>query len=180
VKIKIIIVLSVFSLDCWLSTAMAQDIAGNEIEEIEANEVDTKIESSTLRQYLWPIHALLAGLCTVQLIASMIIARRRSRDKFWLAKHKTLGLVSPPLILIAIGVAYTMVGIFEASHFSIPHTWIGLAAGSLTLGLPLLGFSMFWSPKKRKVLRILHVWLGRLALLFLVVGCISGLFFAYT
>ena len=144
-------------------------------EQIEVVEVVQQIGPPSLRPVLKPIHAVLMGLCTLQLLAGMLIARRRLKDKFWLPKHKTLGVTSPLLLLVAAGVAYTMVDSSGSSHLSVPHAWLGLTAGGLTLLMPLLGFSIFWLPKRGRTLRTLHAWLGRLALLLLSIGCVSGI-----
>ena len=89
--------------------------------------------------------------------------------------HAVLGVTSPLLLLVAAGVAYTMVDSSGSSHLSVPHAWLGLTAGGLTLLMPLLGFSIFWLPKRGRTLRTLHAWLGRLALLLLSIGCVSGI-----
>ena len=147
-------------------------LAAEEIEVVEAVE---QLGPPALRPVLRPIHAVLMGLCTLQLLASMLIARRRLKDKFWLPKHKTLGVVSPLLLLVGAGVAYIMVGSSGSGHFDVPHAWLGLTAGGLTLMLPLLGFSIQWLPERGRTLRAFHVWIGRLALLLLSIGCVSGI-----
>jgi hypothetical protein len=147
-------------------------LAAAEIEVVEAAE---QTGPPALRPVLKPIHAALMGLCTLQLLASMLIARRRLKDKFWLPKHKTLGVVSPLLLLVGAGVAYTMVNSSGSGHLSVPHAWLGLTAAGLILLLPLLGFSIFWLPGQGRTLRALHVWMGRFALLLLLFGCVSGL-----
>ena len=63
----------------------------------------------------------------------------------------------------------------STAHLSVPHAWLGLTAGTLAQALPLLGYSILWLPGRAKTLRPLHVWLGRLALLLLLIGCISGI-----
>lgn len=146
-------------------------LAAQEIEVVEAAE---QLGPPALRPVLKPIHAVLMGLGTMQLLAGMLIARRRARDKFWLPKHKTLGVVSPLLLLVGAGAAYAMVDSSGSGHLAVPHAWLGLTAAGLTLLMPLLGFSIQWLPGRGRTLRALHVWIGRLALLLLSIGCLSG------
>ena len=144
-------------------------------EEIEVIEAVEQISPPAMRPVLRPIHAVLMGLGTLQLLAGMLIARRRLRDKSWLPKHKTLGVTSPLLLLVGAGVAYTMVDASGSAHLFVPHAWLGLTAGGLTLLMPLLGFSIQWLPGRGRTLRAFHVWIGRLALLLLSIGCVSGI-----
>lgn len=126
------------------------------------------------RPQLWLIHAVLMGLGTLQLIVSMLIARRREEDRNWLAKHKTLGVTSPLLLLVALAVAVYMVGLRDSGHLQVPHAVFGLIAIGLVVLTPLIGFSML----KMKPLRPVHVWVGRLALLMLLGVAASGLLVA--
>jgi hypothetical protein len=123
---------------------------------------------------LWLIHAVLMGLGTLQLIVSMFIARRREHDRNWLAKHKTLGVTSPLLLLVGFAVAIYMVGLRNSGHFQVLHAIFGLIATGLVVATPVVGFSML----KSKSLRPVHVWTGRLALLMLLGVLVSGLLVA--
>jgi len=123
---------------------------------------------------LKPVHAALMGTAALLLLVSMLIARRRSRDKSWLAKHKVLGVAGPLLLLIGVGVAYAMVDSFGADHFSVPHTWVGIAGVGLALIMPILGFSILRLPGRSRALRPVHVWIGRITLLLLVTAGVSG------
>ncbi|MHC5035845.1 MAG: DOMON domain-containing protein [Planctomycetota bacterium] len=127
------------------------------------------------RPLLWPIHAVLMDLCTLFLLASMAIARRRSTDKLWLPKHQTLGIVSAILLLVGLGVAVYMVGFSSGDHFRVPHAFFGAAALLLALTAPILGGLIFRAPESRATLRTLHVLVGRLAILLLILSSVSGL-----
>jgi hypothetical protein len=159
-------VLLVLILGCSLAAAA---------EEIQVLDAVEQVGPPALRPVLRPIHAVLMGLATLQLLVSMLIARRRSRDNSWLPKHKTLGVTSPLLLLAGAGVAYTMVASSGSGHLSVPHAWLGLTTVVLVLILPLLGFSIFRFPNRGGTLRALHAWIGRFALLLLLTGCVSGI-----
>jgi len=124
---------------------------------------------------LKPVHAALMGTAALLLLVSMLIARRRKKDKSWLVKHKTLGVVGPLLLVIGVGVAYIMLESFGADHFSVPHTWVGITGVGLALIMPFLGFSIFWLPKRSRALRPVHVWTGRITLLLLVTAGVLGI-----
>jgi hypothetical protein len=124
---------------------------------------------------LKPVHAALMGTAALLLLVSMLIACRRKKDNSWLAKHKTLGVVSPLLLLIGVGVAYTMVDSFGADHFSVPHAWVGITGVGLALIMPFLGFSIFWLPGRSRALRPVHRWVGRITLLLLLTAGVSGI-----
>jgi hypothetical protein len=123
---------------------------------------------------LWLIHAVLMGLGTLQLVVSMFIARRREKDRSWLAKHKTLGVTSPLLLLVGLAVAIYMVGLRDGGHFQVPHALFGLIAIGLVVTIPIIGFLML----RKNPLRPVHVWTGRLALLMLFGVAVSGLLVA--
>jgi hypothetical protein len=112
------------------------------------------------------------------LFIGMFIARRKAKDRGWLARHQTLGLVGPALLLVAFGVALTMVSLEGGGHFRVPHAFVGAGALLLSLVMPVLGFSMLKPGGNRAKLRRVHVWLGRATLVVLAAGALTGLFSA--
>lgn len=143
--------------------------------EIEVVDVVEQAGPAAALPVLKPVHAGLMGTAALLLLVSMMIARRRRKDNSWLGKHKALGMVGPLLLAAGVGVAYAMVESFGADHFSVPHTWVGITGVGLALIMPFLGFSLFWLPGRSSVIRPVHVWTGRIALLLLLTAGISGI-----
>lgn len=160
-----------------LMVALALFLLGGSLaaahEEIEEIEVVEQAGPAALPE-LKPVHAALMGTAALLLLVSMLIARRREKDRSWLVKHKIMGVVGPLLLVTGVGVAYTMVDSFGADHFSVPHTWVGITGVGLALVMPILGFSIFRLPGQGRRLRIVHVWMGRITLLLLVTAGVSG------
>jgi hypothetical protein len=144
-------------------------------EEIEVIDVVEEAGHTASLPALKPVHAGLMGTAALLLLVSMLIARRRRKDNSWLGKHKALGVVGPLLLAVGVGVAYAMVDSFGGDHFSVPHTWVGIAGVGLTLIMPLLGFSIFWMPERSSAIRPVHVWIGRITLLILLTAGVSGI-----
>lgn len=126
---------------------------------------------------LWPIHAALMDLAIALLFVSMFIARRKNLDRGWLARHQTLGIVAPLILLAALGTAIYMVELGGGGHLQVPHTWLGVATLFFLLDMPVLGFVMLRAPnpETRATLRFVHVWMGRILLAALLVSSLTGL-----
>ena len=127
---------------------------------------------------LWPIHAMLVDFAALLLFIGMAIARRKAKDRGWLARHQTLGLVAPVLAVMGAYVAWFMVSTASTEHFRVPHAWAGAAVVGLSCLVPALGFLQFRVARGKAGIRFAHVWLGRLTLAGFVLAGLSGLFAA--
>jgi hypothetical protein len=157
----------------------ADEDAGEQVEEIEMIEEIVEMETvpgiGMKIPMVWPIHAVLAAYCAVLLIISVLIARNRSKDTLWLAKHKTLGMVVVGIMLIGFGVAFYMVSLGSKGHFTIGHSYLGLAAIIFICAVPTFGLIML-KVKKSRVLRKIHVWAGRLTITLMIIAGGLGLY----
>lgn len=179
-----IIKLSVVLLACmyWLAStplnaAQKPHDANSDTSVQTVQEVKEVISAITIPAN-WPVHATVMSFTTILLIIGMFIARNRSKDRFWLPKHQTLGVVSPFLMLIGFGSVSYMLLVEQQPHFEIPHAWYGLTVTVLTFLVPTLGFVMMKKPGSKMPLRKIHVWIGRLTILGMLGVIVSGLFAA--
>jgi hypothetical protein len=127
---------------------------------------------------LWWIHAMLMDFAALLLLVNLVIARRKAKDRGWLARHQTLGLVAPAIAAMGVAVAWFMVSLGSPAHFRGPHAWIAAGTMALTLAMPVLGFLQLHAPGGRFAFRMAHIWVGRLTVLALFGTGLTGLFAA--
>jgi hypothetical protein len=130
------------------------------------------------RPSLWWIHAMLMDFAAVLLLINLVVARRKAKDRGWLARHQTLGLVAPAVAAMGAAVGWFMVSLGSPDHFRGPHAWIAAGTMALTFAMPVLGFLQLYAPGGRYAFRTAHVWLGRLTVLALFATGLTGLFAA--
>lgn len=121
-------------------------------------------------------HALPMTLSFILMTAGMLVARYGKKNKKWLAIHKPLGGGGALLGLIGLGFGFRMVALSTGLHFRVFHAWLGLCALVLAIAAPLLGQAMFKVKKNKAEIRKLHRWVGRLAIIFMALTIISGLY----
>lgn len=167
-------------ITCFGVVTGAEEDAGEQVEDIEIIEeiVELAIVPSGGMKIpmIWPIHAVLVAYCAILLIISVLIARNRSKDTLWLAKHKTIGIVVVGIMLIGFGVAFYLVSLGSKGHFTIGHSYFGLAAIILVGAVPTFGLIML-KVKKVRVLRRIHVWAGRITITLMIIAGGLGLYY---
>jgi hypothetical protein len=166
-------------ITCFGVVSGADQDAGDKVEDIEIIEEIVELEvvpnAGMKIPVIWPIHGVLAAYCAILLIISVLIARNRSRDTLWLAKHKTIGMVVFGIMLIGFGVAFYMVSLGSKGHFNIGHSYFGLVAVILVGTVPTFGWVML-KVKKARVLRKIHAWAGRITITLMIIAGGLGLY----
>ena len=125
---------------------------------------------------LWPIHAVLMGLSFLAMLTGMFISRYGKGKKWWLKTHRGLGTGGGIGAVIALVIATIMVSVSHGYHLSSPHSIIGLITIVLIILTPLIGSRML-KPKAsgKKVLRVVHRWIGRVTLVMMAATILFGL-----
>ncbi len=177
-RLKCKIVVSLFVAQAVLATgwvAIADETEGNPQEEIEEIVEFEEIDPQWTRMpKLWPVHGIVAGYGTLLLIISMFIARNKKRDRHWLVKHQTIGVVVMGILLIGLGVAVYMVSLWPGGHLRVGHAYLGLSIAILMVIVPLLGWLVTNQTWKPTHLRPLHRWAGRVTILLMLVAGLLG------
>ena len=121
-------------------------------------------------------HALPLVLSFILMTAGMLVARYGKKNKKWLAIHKPLGAGGALLGIVGLGFGIRMVAMSTGIHFRVPHAWLGATALVLAAVAPILGQAMFKVQQHKAEVRKAHRWVGRLAIILMLLTIISGLF----
>jgi amino acid transporter len=119
------------------------------------------------------IHAgfMIAGFCLMAVgIITAMFMRGRS---WWLRVHRRCETVALICVFLGLATALFMVSRHGGPHFSIPHAWLGLAAGIAAACTYLIGRLQMKTGGAR--MRPLHRWAGRLTGAMLLLNLLSGL-----
>ena len=130
---------------------------------------------SAILIYVLP-HALPMVLSFILMTAGMLVARYGKKNKKWLAIHKPLGAGGALLGILGLVLGFRMVALSTGIHFRVPHAWLGATTLVLAVAAPILGQAMFKVKKNKAEVRKAHRWVGRLAILLMLLTIISGLF----
>jgi len=103
--------------------------------------------------------------------AAMYVRRKR----WWLAFHRTAGLLGSGAILFGACAAVSMVALSLGEHFRIGHTYLGAATAVCAIAVPVLGFLQFKAGVRSGMIRAMHRWSGRFTLLIAFVTILTGL-----
>ncbi len=119
-------------------------------------------------------HILSMAGAFLLLAAGVFVAMFRRNMPDWLKLHKTMN--SSGMALALAGFFFVVLGIslVQGEHFTIPHTWVGLAVISSLLIAVLLGQLMFAVGAQAVKLRPWHVWWGRATVILMIVNIILG------
>ena len=129
------------------------------------------------RRILLPIHAISLSTAFLLLLFGMLVARYLKAKRWWLKVHRLNGLLSPLLGLIGVGIGFWMVSTGSGRHFRVPHSIVAAATIVLLAATPLVGYLMLHKRVgAKKTLRVLHRWVGRLALTAMLATLFLGLF----
>ncbi len=134
-------------------------------------------ESKTSRKGLFFVpHMLAMGLALTAMLAAVAIARYMRGRKWWLKTHRPLGITAGVLAAAGFVFAVLFVGMAGGAHFRVPHAWSGLAALAAAFAAPFLGQGFLKSKKNKPLLRTLHRFAGRAAVLLMTLAAILGLY----
>ena len=124
---------------------------------------------------LWPVHAVLMSTSFVLMVLGMIFMWLKK--KTWrMNVHKKMNLAGAIMGVVALGIAVYMISASYGVHFSVTHSIIGIITLVLLVLNPTLGFVMLKTKTLNKtVLRAVHRWNGRGALVLMAVTIILGL-----
>lgn len=134
-------------------------------------------ESKTRRSgFLFLPHMLGMSLSLALMLAAVFISRYLRSRKWWLRTHRPLGIAAGVLAAAGFVFAFLLVGASSADHFRVPHAWFGLAAMAAAFSAPFLGQGFLKSKKNKPLLRTLHRWTGRTAVLLMTVTALLGFY----
>ncbi len=123
---------------------------------------------------LWPYHASLAIFGFALLVWGMTFARRK--EKWWLKKHKLLGISGTALAVAGMTMAAYMVSAASQEHLRVPHAYLGSFVILLLIITPALGLLQLRAANENKAkIRRIHRLFGRIALLLTALNILFGL-----
>ncbi len=120
------------------------------------------------------LHAALLSIALLLFICGSSIARFAMGKRWRIRIHRAAGTAG--FLSALLGVAAIVLSIEKTSgtHFSVPHTWIGLTAAAGTVFAFVLGNFLIVTKKRHQQIGTGHRWVGRLTLLLMVPALISG------
>jgi preprotein translocase subunit YajC len=129
-----------------------------------------------LRELL-PVHIVLMSLAGAGMITGAIIARYfKRRTKKWVKLHKAFQWGSAVCAVLGIVAAVIMVEVTTGIHLRVAHSIVAVASfGAIVLAITA-GYGFLRRKTHKKELRIMHRWLGRVAILAWLVTITLGLF----
>jgi hypothetical protein len=107
-----------------------------------------------------------------------LIAKFMRGRTWWLKAHRRLGMIGPLCVCAGFVMAYIMVSLYDGDHFGVRHAYMGLLSVFFVFLTPILGVLQFRLREYASVIRIMHRWSGRTAILVMLLTIISGLFHA--
>ncbi|MDD5712572.1 MAG: cytochrome b561 domain-containing protein [Smithellaceae bacterium] len=111
--------------------------------------------------------------------ATVIVARYQRKRRWWLKIHRQSGALAAIIALPGLIAAITYVAISEQPQFDTFHAYWGVGTIATLALTPFLGWLQFTVGKTmREKIRTVHRWIGRLALLLLITGIVTGLIYA--
>jgi hypothetical protein len=128
---------------------------------------------------LLPIHAVLMSLSFALLLAGTIVSGFFKKKRWWLKSHRRLQWTGGISGIAGLATAVYMVWVSTGVHFRLPHSMSGLVGIVLIIANLAFGLAIFKAKKeKKKRIRILHRWTGRIVLGLMAAVIILGLMIA--
>jgi uncharacterized membrane protein len=125
---------------------------------------------------LFFIHATLMALGFMLVFLALVVAMTQRKKRWWLKRHKAIGLTGGSLILLgAIAAIAAVASTPEGNHLRTPHTWLGVLTVLAAIITPTLGLLQFRIPKKVGTIRVVHRLSGRLLNLMSPIAVFLGL-----
>ncbi len=121
---------------------------------------------------IWQIHALLMAIGTSILIYVALLPSFFRGKKNWFRIHKRLGLVGGITIILGLITAIYMVTTGIGIHFRVIHSYLGIFTVLCSFSDIVIGYLAI--NRRIRILRIVHLWLGRASFLLLIITVIMG------
>ena len=119
-------------------------------------------------------HAVLMCIGFLFLLAGFVIVRFMKRKVWRLTIHKVCGTSGALCAALGFCAVFLDIALAGGQHLSIPHSYVGIAAVVLAIAAPVLGLMQFRARQRVKVVRGLHIWSGRTALVLMFINIILG------
>lgn len=123
---------------------------------------------------IW-VHAGFMAVAFILMLAGAVIVRFFKKKRWWLTAHRRMGLAGSVGVTIGVAGAFVMVSLFEGSHLSVPHTYIGVISFLSALLTPTLGIMQFRLWQRAASIRTIHRWSGWMTIILMTTTIISGL-----
>ncbi len=126
---------------------------------------------------LLPIHIAAMSLSGASLLTGGAIARyRKNKTKNWLKQHKAFQWSGAVLGLLGIAAAVTMVEVSTEMHLNVRHSIVAVTSFAFIVLAIIAAYVFLRKKKHKKEFRIIHRWLGRIAILAWLYTIVLGLF----
>ncbi len=114
---------------------------------------------------LLPIHIALMSLTGVSLLVGGVIAKyRKNKSKNWLKQHKIFQWSGALFGLLGIVTAVIMVEVTTGMHLNVTHSIVAAVSFGIIILAITAAYGFLKKKKHKKELRIVHRWLGRIAI----------------
>ncbi len=125
---------------------------------------------------LLPVHAALMATAFFCFLVSALLPIIGTRLKGWYRLHTWISGVGAILMIPAMGISYAMVSLSGGPHIRVPHAYLGILIAAvllLVLGLAFIRNSV--KIERKKQVRSIHLWLGRLLVILMALNILAGL-----
>lgn len=127
--------------------------------------------------FLLIIHIVTMSSSFAAMTVGMLVSRFMRKKRWWLKVHRILGIVGTIIGVIGVGTAVFMIWTYSGAHLRVIHSYFGLITIIVIIASPFMGHGILKIKKEYKPLfRKIHRWLGRVALLLMLITIILGLF----
>jgi hypothetical protein len=121
-------------------------------------------------------HISVMTLSFVLMVFGMTIPRYMKRNRWWLASHKTIGIIGASLGAAGIGLAVYLVSHLSSIHLRVVHSYTGTLTIAVVILTPVCGWMIFKGRRERKAAyRKGHRTAGRIALALMLATIVLGL-----
>jgi hypothetical protein len=137
----------------------------------------TSGESEEIKTIEWTLHALLMtlGLLSLSLGVSLLISAKRRAPR--IPAHKTMNTLGAVFAILGLIFGILMIQLSTGEHFKVPHAFLGLVTIIFILITLRFGFILAKHDPEVDYVRFRsnHKWLGRIALILLIINILLGL-----
>ncbi|UCF07752.1 MAG: hypothetical protein JSW28_08950, partial [Thermoplasmata archaeon] len=124
---------------------------------------------------LWLFHASLLTVGFLLMLAGVIVAKFQKKKRWRIEVHKWLGVSGSIISLAGIILGFVMVTMTSGEHFRVPHAYLGVLAAVFIILSPVLGIAQFKIKKNKARVRMIHRWVGRIAVTAMLINILAGL-----
>lgn len=124
---------------------------------------------------VWPVHAILMGSAVLLLLIAAWAVTLGRHHKGFFRIHKTTSIAAFVLLAAGLVVAIGMVQASGGPHLRVPHGISGAVTVVLGFLTGIGGLITTKAHANRKQLRIVHLWVGRAAIVLFLLTVLAGL-----